>query len=113
MTPEQFQARKRQLIDQERKNQPGWWWLSFARPNEFVGVAIVQGQGMVTAIDRANRLRLNPFDCEVAGWEIPPENVPPVEARDRLLSKVELQRLFGDAKSIRELEAEREGRKDA
>jgi hypothetical protein len=61
MTEEQFARRKRELINQERKNPPGWWYLSFASHDSgFLGCVIVQAQGMVTAIDRSHRLGINP-----------------------------------------------------
>jgi hypothetical protein len=103
LTPEQFQARKRELIDQERKNPAGWWYLSFAdeQPRGFLGAVIVQGQGMITAIDRAHRLRINPGG-QVAAWAIDAEAVAkiPVEARERLLSKADLDRIFNDVERV-------------
>ncbi len=57
------------MIDRERKNPPGWWYLSFAEPGNWLGAIIVQGQGFATALDRANRLGINPGG-EVQGFPL-------------------------------------------
>ena len=72
-----------------------WWWLSFADPErpegtQFLGVAIVQAPGIVSAAAVAHRLNINPGG-EVAGIPIPAEQVPADQYRNRLLTKQEIQ----------------------
>lgn len=65
-----------------------WWWLSFAGDGGFLGVVVVQGYGIVDAVSRSHELEANPGG-EVQGLLIPLECVPPVQFRNRLLSKAE------------------------
>jgi len=98
MTHEEFAKRRLQLIDIEMKNQPGWFYMSFASEERgFLGAAIVQGQGPVTANDRSWRLRINPGNCQVAFVELDAKMMErvPVEEREKLLSKADLVRIFG------------------
>lgn len=74
---------------------PTWWWLSFAdgslpEGEQFLGVAIVSGSGVLSAASVAKLLGCNPGG-EVQGIEIPPQHVPPPEYRGRLLSRDELE----------------------
>ena len=77
--------------------KPEWWWLSFADPNlptgtQFLGVAIVQGQDIASAMVAATFLGINPGG-EISGIAIPTEHVPGPEFRERLLSRVEAETL--------------------
>lgn len=64
-----------------------WWWLSFVKDDTFAGVAIVRGDGVITASQRAWELDINPGG-QVAGW--PLDVIPPTEWRNRLLSRDEV-----------------------
>lgn len=91
-TPEWEQRRDAILL--EDAMQPAqWWWLSFCdttRPKgeQFLGVAIVQAGGIVSAVGEAHRLGCNPGG-EVQGWPMP--LVPAEEWRERLLSREEVE----------------------
>ena len=102
LTPEQFEERKRQLIEEERKNPPGWWYLSFANDSGFLGAAIVQGQGPATAIDRSWRLKINPGDCEVCALQIEQEDMArtPAEAREKFLTMADIERFLGPVERV-------------
>ena len=74
-----------------------WWWLSFCDPtlptgSQFLGVAVVQGRGMASAMVAATFLGINPGG-EITGIEIPPEHVPDPVFRERLLSRTEAESL--------------------
>ena len=96
MNKGKIQERARQLVNEERKNPPGWWYISFADDDGFRGVVIVQGQGFITALDRATRLGINPGG-EVKGMQLADDvaSKVPIETRERLLSKTDLERHFG------------------
>ena len=77
-----------------RTQDPTWYWLSFAdgslpEGEQFLGVAIVPGSGVMSASMMAYELGCNPGG-EVQAIEIPPEHVPDEQYRMRLLSKEEL-----------------------
>jgi hypothetical protein len=72
----------------------GWWYLSFAEPKPpfgrgFLGGAVVEGRGVVSAVLRAHELGINPGG-EVRGIPVPEgkEKVLPCE---RLLSREEVE----------------------
>jgi hypothetical protein len=73
----------------------GWWWLSFVdagKPDgqRFLGVAIVEGHGVASAATRAHELGVNPGG-EVRGLELTGDGIPPLDMRNRLLAKAELE----------------------
>jgi hypothetical protein len=104
MTDDELREWRRKLIDDERKNPPGWWYLSFVSDDDvFLGVAIVQGQGLITAVRRAHRLKINPGG-QLMGLEIPDISLVPEEARERLLSKADLERLLGPVRRLGDIE---------
>ena len=75
----------------------GWWWLSFtdaSRPkgSQFLGVAIVEARGIAGAVTAAHRLGINPGGAVLA-IAIPPEHVPALSYRNRLLSRDEAEAL--------------------
>jgi hypothetical protein len=88
-------AHARAMEAAERRGDKGWWYLSFARDKAhggFLGGCFVEAYGPVTALSEANRLGINPHDCEVASSQCPPENAALFERyRDRLMSKAELE----------------------
>jgi len=88
----QTQLESSEIINDERGDAPGLWWLSFCdtkNPSgyQFLGVAIVEAPGFISALKKTWTLRINPGG-EVKGW--PVEGVPP-EYRDRLLSREEVE----------------------
>jgi hypothetical protein len=108
------------LTDQEIKQRresflaepgDGWMYLSFADDDRggFLGAAIVEGNNVGQAARRAHVLGINPGGQVLGFGPLTPaeldENVPPAY-RDKLLDKTAIKEVFGDAKSIRELEEE-------
>ena len=79
-----------EIMNDEREGR-GLWWLSFCdtrRPDgyQFLGVAIVEADGFLQAIDKAHVLNINPGG-EVRGF--PVQDIPS-EYHDRLLSREEV-----------------------
>lgn len=82
-----------------------WWYLSFADRDRFLGACFVEtpmqdvDMGMMAAIVRAHALQINPGG-EVMGTPIPHDllegQVEP-EHRERLLSRAEIDTLWGAA----------------
>jgi hypothetical protein len=82
-----------------------WWWLSFADPElpagrQFLGVVIVRGDSIISAVKEAWRLKINPGG-QAAGVSLPDDVVPPPEFREKLLDRetatgpLGRKRLFG------------------
>lgn len=83
--------------ERTRRNRDGCHWLSFADSNlpegsQFLGVAIVRGIEMLTAVSASHELGINPGG-EVVGHAIPRDLDVPVEYRERLLTKDEAKAL--------------------
>jgi len=82
---------------EEGRRVPGWFYLSFAHGQGFLGAAIVWAHGVLTAVKRAADLGLNPGG-EVVCCAIPPGNVRrvPPHLLHRLLTEAEVRvRLAG------------------
>lgn len=95
LTPEQVQARRRFLLDQEAADADSWWWLSFAdadlpKGSQFLGAAIVRAPGFAHAIAKTHALGINPGG-EVQCVQYPPDVEPQPEHVDRLLSRREIE----------------------
>jgi len=88
MTPRQRMARMRKLMAQERKTgvlEP--WFLYFTDPDapagqRFLGACIVEARGLITAVDRAHKLGINPGG-QVLAYDTP-EHDPSL--RNRLIT---------------------------
>jgi hypothetical protein len=62
---------------QEVTTEPlGWWWLSFATSERFLGVCIVEAHGIITAVLEASRKEINPGGA-VQAYPFPPGNLVP------------------------------------
>jgi hypothetical protein len=81
----------KEMLQQEMSQDPQWFWLSFrdVDANENLGVAIVEGGGIVEAALNAKLRKCNPGG-EVLGYPLEPEQLPAPELRNRLLSEHEL-----------------------
>jgi hypothetical protein len=93
MTDEERERRILEKVAEERSGELRWWWLSFIDPgraenDRFLGVAIVEASGPITATLQAHDLGINPGG-EVAILPLP--YPPKPEDRDRLLSREEAQ----------------------
>jgi hypothetical protein len=82
------------LAERERATQPtSWWWLSFVDSDKpegqrFLGVAIVEGNGVGSASLRAHELGVNPGG-EVRASRLEADAVPEARYLNRLLSRKE------------------------
>lgn len=95
MTDDERKAKLRAKLALDRAVEPlKWWWLSFADParpkgTQFLGVMVIQAQGIGDACHKAHLVGYNPGG-EVVGRPFPdwaPE--PPQQYRNRLLTKIE------------------------
>lgn len=83
-----------------------WWYLSFARPTGFAGAILAQGADVLDALQRMKEARCEPPEnAEVMGMHWPEEMLPPAEYRHQLLTKSDIDELFGGGMSIAEDEA--------
>lgn len=57
---ESVDERQQRLIAAEMQCSPRWHYLSFADDTGFLGACIVVGYGVITAIQRAHELGINP-----------------------------------------------------
>lgn len=90
----EWQARRAQILTDESANPPRWFYLSFADDDQFLGAAIVEAVGEMHAIEYAHRLGINPGG-QVAVWTVPEGAPVPDAAKNRLLSKRDLEALLG------------------
>lgn len=73
---------------------PGWWWLSFAGADGFLGLNIICANSFVDALERSHRLGINPGGS-VQGFLIPYEHRPPESYWHRLLTAEEAYQIGG------------------
>lgn len=85
-----LQRRCDEMLLDEAMGEPTWWWLSFAAPDRFLGLALVHAPGYMSAVTKASQLGINPGG-EVAGFPLPSE--PPEEFQHVLLDKETAERL--------------------
>jgi hypothetical protein len=85
-------------LDREKPEPCRWWYLSFA-DQKFRGAALVLAPGIIHAVLRCHQLGINPGG-EVLGMIVPEDELPPCEARERLLTKAELKHFFGRIQRI-------------
>jgi hypothetical protein len=102
-----FQQRVAELTKQELNEPERWHYMSFA-DKVFRGVVIMLGHGVTDCVSRTHRMGINPGG-EVLCVPMPDEILAQVPEADRLrlLSKADVQRIWPDAKTLREHEAER------
>lgn len=99
LTEQQVEARRVHLIEQEMMEPAGWYWLSYCDPSkprgkQFLGVAVVRAHGVVTAAQRAWKLKINPGG-EMVCYDLPDGMIEtiPENLRERLLTKAEAESL--------------------
>lgn len=82
----------KEVLSQDMAEEPRWLWLSFrdVDTNTNLGVAIVEGGGVVEAALNARLRGCNPGG-EVLAYPLDPDHLPPEELRNRLLSAEELE----------------------
>ncbi len=81
------------LLREEVRRSLGWFYLSFAAGDEFLGATIVWAHGILSALERASELGINPGG-EVLCCPIPRRLLRrvPADLRDRLLSESEVRK---------------------
>jgi hypothetical protein len=81
------------LLAEEGKQSLGWFYLSFATDHRFLGASIVWAHGILTAVERASHLGINPGG-EVLCCPIPRKHLRrvPEDLRHRLLSEAEVRK---------------------
>jgi hypothetical protein len=98
---QQFFSRVAEVLSEEFTEPEQWLYLSFA-DSEFRGAVVVKAQGITTALLKVNALGQNPGG-EVLCVEIPGDKIPEAKFHDRLLTKAEIQEMWGEpCKTIRE-----------
>jgi hypothetical protein len=102
----EFQARVAEVLRGEMDVPERWHYVSFA-DKVFHGAVIIEAHGVTDALTKCNILGINPGG-QVFAVSMPDEIIAQVPDADRtrLLSKADILRIWPDAKSIREHEAE-------
>lgn len=89
MTEDEIQERIRKMhIAELEAGDVGLWWLSFAGPEGFLGVVIVEAYGFTDALHVSRAKRLNPGGA-VQGSRVDPADIPEA-LRNRLLNRHDL-----------------------
>jgi hypothetical protein len=104
MNRKKFRERVAEVMREELKQPERWHYVSFA-DDKFLGAVIIQAHGTADATMKCGLLGINPGGS-VMCIAMPPGTVPGDKWRNRLLSKAEVQTIWPDAKSLRELEEE-------
>lgn len=89
MNRQEFQQRLNTLLAQEGKNPLSWWYLSYAGETEFLGGLIIQAHGPTEATYLSRHRGISPGG-EVLILQVPDDQLPPDEYRNRLLTRQEL-----------------------
>jgi hypothetical protein len=81
------------LFAEERQRSLGWFYLSFATDRAFLGAIIVWAHGLLTAVERAAELGLDPGG-QVLCCPIPRQHLRrvPADLRNRPLSEPEVRK---------------------
>jgi hypothetical protein len=82
------------MFEKELQDESGWWYLSFADDEGFLGVCWVKARGLIEATQIAYRLKINPGG-EVLAIPLPNGiGEPPADSAYRLYSdKAEIERI--------------------
>jgi hypothetical protein len=106
VTDEERKARLSELLAEEAKCPPSWWYLSYAGSWGFRGGAIIEARGFTSACQAAAILDISPGG-EVRGFPVPPDKIPAPQFCWRLLTKEELEDAWGEPMmSLKDLEEE-------
>lgn len=105
-TKKEWRARVAEVARQELQEPELWHYVSFA-DKVFHGVVIIKAHGITDAVSKCHRLNINPGG-QVMCVPMPDKIVAQVPEADRtrLLTKADVQRIWPDAKSLREHEEE-------
>jgi hypothetical protein len=86
-TQERMQRVHDAVLIEEMSGVTEWWFLYFTDPDQpkgkrFLGACIVEGKGMISAVQRAHRLGINPGG-QVLAYDTPAHEP---SFRDRLIT---------------------------
>jgi hypothetical protein len=98
---ERFAARRREILSEESKQPLCWWYLSFA-DDEFLGACVVEGRGILSAVEQAHALGINPGG-QVLAVKVHRDDEGRLPT-NRLLSREEVARHGGGVVTVGELE---------
>ena len=83
-----------------------WYYLSCAKPKQFMGAIIVQGTSTLDAVMNAAALKQAPPEgAEVLGYRIPAQQLPAEKYRNRLLSLEEVKKMWPGSMTFSEARA--------
>ena len=93
-----------EAVATESQEPERWLYVSFADEDGFRGAVVVRARGIVTALARCHLLGINPGG-EALGVEVPPDELPAPEYRERLIKPKEMEKVFGECVCITSEEA--------
>ena len=104
---EEWEKRVAEVFLQEMQQPETWHYISFA-DKVFHGAVIIMAHGIADAVSKCHRLNINPGG-QVLCVPMPEDIIAQVPETDRirLLTREDVQRIWPDAKTIREHEAAR------
>jgi hypothetical protein len=104
----ELEARAEELLKEEEGGTPGHWFLSFAADGYWRG-CIIQAPGFTHAYVYSGIIGCRGRG-EVMGIPIPIEQVPPLEYRNRLLTKEQFEEFWGPMKTEKQWDKEHDER---
>jgi hypothetical protein len=91
-----WKARRAQILTDELRQPLRWFYLSFADADQFFGGALIEAHGPMHAMEQSHKLRIYPGgDCQTAVGEVAPNAVLPDGAKNRFLTREEIDTYFG------------------
>lgn len=97
-----WKARRHKLLTEEANQPEGWWWLSFADDDGFLGAVLTQAKGFINAVQKTHDLGINPGG-EVKAVQLPdniaahPKFATHEQYADQLLTKKDIDNKLGGA----------------
>jgi hypothetical protein len=95
----EWKARRAQILTDELSQPLRWFYLSFADDDGFRGAVIIEARGQAHALQATHKLGINPGG-QVMTWEIREGAPLPEAVKNRLLSKEDLDRLYGSENMV-------------
>jgi len=89
-----WKARRAQILTDELREPLRWFYLSFGDQERFFGGAFIEAHGPMHAMEQSH-CRIFPGECDIAVGAVPPNIVLPESAKNRLLTREEIEAYFG------------------
>src|SRR5580658_1300853 len=103
MRERSWRARIVKLLRAELNQPERFWLLSFSKgkfsEGKWLGGIIIKAHGITDAMFKTHQLKINPGG-EMMAIEIPDEKVPPAEWHDQLLTRDQMDFLWGPSEFI-------------